>query len=248
MKSHSNVSLIPGWLAARKFIGRVQALTVLFVACLASQAATLVNADLTGFASGGGKADEGFVVSGDGQLIAFSSTGTNHVAGDTNNISDIFVRDWAHRSNVWDTTFSLAPTTGGLSSLPLDFTLDGRFLLFRSRRHQPGSGSFLSQRSISAFCSGFAVKRDLLCNGVSRRSDPAFNSVFNGQGGLGDPRITPDGRFVAFVSGDTNLVSLSDTNQAYDLFCRDMVRGVTELISVSLDGTAALPRQTIPYA
>src|SRR5436190_8184505 len=133
MKSHSHASLIPGWLVPRNFIASIQALTLLFAACVAGQGATLVNADLTGFASGGGTVGESFVVSGEGRLVAFSSTGTNHVAGDTNNSSDIFVRDWAHRSNVWDTTYSLASIHGALSSAPLEFTPDGRFLLFSSR-------------------------------------------------------------------------------------------------------------------
>src|SRR4051812_43079258 len=199
MKSHSNASLIPGWLAPRKFIGIIQALTLLFAACVASRGATLVNADLTGFASGGGTVGESFVVSGEGRLVAFSSSGTNLVAGDTNNISDIFVRDWAHRSNVWDTTYSLAPNTGGLASAPLDFTPDGRFLLFSSRATNLVSGVSFPRESFQLFVRDLRSNVTALVTVAADGVTPADNSPFNGQGGLGDPRITPDGRFVAFV-------------------------------------------------
>jgi Tol biopolymer transport system component len=48
--------------------------------------------------------------------------------------------------------------------------------------------------------------------------------------------ITPDGRFVAFASGATNLVS-GDTNGFTDVFVRDRVAGTT--VRVSVDSTGA---------
>jgi Tol biopolymer transport system component len=52
------------------------------------------------------------------------------------------------------------------------------------------------------------------------------------------PSISADGRYVAFYSFASNLVS-GDTNQTADVFVRDMVTGVTERVSVASDGTQA---------
>jgi PKD repeat protein/Tol biopolymer transport system component len=49
------------------------------------------------------------------------------------------------------------------------------------------------------------------------------------------PVITPDGRYVAFVSMATNLVT-GDTNTQWDIFRHDRQTGVTERVSVSSGG------------
>jgi Bacterial Ig-like domain (group 1) len=47
--------------------------------------------------------------------------------------------------------------------------------------------------------------------------------------------VTPDGRFIVFVSKATNLVA-GDTNGAWDVFVRDRTSGITERVSVSTGG------------
>ena len=49
------------------------------------------------------------------------------------------------------------------------------------------------------------------------------------------PALSEDGRFVAFVSGATNLVP-GDTNGAYDVFVHDRDTGATTRVSVSSEG------------
>jgi Tol biopolymer transport system component len=49
------------------------------------------------------------------------------------------------------------------------------------------------------------------------------------------PSISPDGRFVAFISGASNLVS-GDTNGASDVFVHDRQTGATERVSVDSSG------------
>jgi len=51
------------------------------------------------------------------------------------------------------------------------------------------------------------------------------------------PRISPDGRFVVFMSAATNFHP-GDTNGHFDVYLRDRVLGTTELISVTPDGSA----------
>ena len=62
-----------------------------------------------------------------------------------------------------------------------------------------------------------------------------------GAGGEADgrsenPWITPDGRYVAFMSLATNLDGLVDDNGAYDVFVRDRHAGSTYRVSVAIDG------------
>ena len=53
-----------------------------------------------------------------------------------------------------------------------------------------------------------------------------------------DSAVSSDGRYVAFESKATNLVS-GDTNAVYDVFVRDRVAGTTERVSMATGGTQA---------
>lgn len=57
-------------------------------------------------------------------------------------------------------------------------------------------------------------------------------------GGSFTPAISADGRFVVFQSSATNLVP-GDTNDAPDVFIRDLLSGVTRRVSVSSSGEQA---------
>lgn len=52
------------------------------------------------------------------------------------------------------------------------------------------------------------------------------------------PAISGDGRYVAFISDATNLVS-GDTDGVADIFVHDRQTGATERISIATDGTQA---------
>ncbi len=51
--------------------------------------------------------------------------------------------------------------------------------------------------------------------------------------------VSSGGSHVVFVSSATNLVSLPDTNLGSDVFVRDLQAGITSLVSVNRQGTAA---------
>ena len=52
------------------------------------------------------------------------------------------------------------------------------------------------------------------------------------------PSFSPDGRYVIYASRASNL-AVGDTNQLSDIYARDLVRGVTILLSVNRDGTGS---------
>ena len=117
------------------------------------------------------------------EFVAFDSSSSNLIVGDTNGASDVFLRETC-----------LAASTNCLPST--------------SR--------------------------------VSVASDGT-----EGNGGSGSPSVSADGRFVAFVSGATNLVT-GDTNNLSHIFVRDTCHGVatgctpsTTRVSVASDGTEA---------
>jgi len=54
------------------------------------------------------------------------------------------------------------------------------------------------------------------------------------------PSITPDGRYVVFLSRATDLITApTDTNNAADVFVRDLMLKTTTLVSINAAGTAA---------
>ena len=60
----------------------------------------------------------------------------------------------------------------------------------------------------------------------------------SGNSGSRDPRISADGRFVAFDSAASDLVA-NDTNGTNDVFVRDLQLGTTTLVSVNRFGTGS---------
>jgi Tol biopolymer transport system component len=75
---------------------------------------------------------------------------------------------------------------------------------------------------------------------VSVRSDGSEGEYF----GSREPAISADGRYVVFSSGDE--LAADDTNALDDVYLRDTVTGVTELISVGPSGTSVLGSSNRP--
>ena len=65
--------------------------------------------------------------------------------------------------------------------------------------------------------------------------DSAGNQGNQGPSNFSNPSISPDGRFVAFASPASNLVS-GDTNASEDVFVRDTVANTTTRVSVDSAG------------
>jgi Tol biopolymer transport system component len=61
----------------------------------------------------------------------------------------------------------------------------------------------------------------------------------------GNPLISHDGRFVAFESRATDLVSVADTNTTHDVFVYDLQSSSMQLVSINTNGTAANGRSRL---
>ena len=79
-------------------------------------------------------------------------------------------------------------------------------------------------------------------HGTYRVSVNSFGAQVDNGGST--PSISADGRFVAFWSYASNLVS-GDTNGAIDVFVHDRQTGTTERVSVDSAGTQGKDRKSV---
>ncbi|HEY1257020.1 MAG TPA: choice-of-anchor D domain-containing protein [Terracidiphilus sp.] len=165
-------------------------------------------------------------ISGDGRFVAFSSSSTNLVSGATSGHQEVYVRD------IQSATTSLVSVS--TSGVPADsdsyggsMSANGQYVVFYSFADNLYPGSVLNAAS------GVYVRE--LAQGVTEREDVAADGTpANGSSYFG--AISGDGRYVAFISTATNLVSGVSGTQ---LYLRDRKTSQTILISVSSDGSPA---------
>jgi uncharacterized repeat protein (TIGR01451 family) len=211
-------------------------LSILFYVFLAMTGSLAVNGDQASaattervsIASGGAQGNgssEGSAISADGRYVAFTSSASNLVTGDTYGATDVFVHD--RENNV---TERVSMASNGTQAndhawhIPA-ISADGRYVAFTSAASNLVSGDTNGSWDV------FVHDRETnVTELVSKASD----------GTLGDfvseyPRISADGRYVVFISGATNLVP-NDTNGTFDIFVHDRTTKVTERVSISSSG------------
>jgi Tol biopolymer transport system component len=179
-------------------------------------------------ATGGGQANLASSdpsISADGRYVAFESLASNLVSGDTNNTGDIFVHD---RQTGATTRVSIGPggTQANRGSIAPSISADGRYVAFHSDATNLVSGVTNGTTHI------FVHDRQ---TGVTTRVSVASDGTEGNSVSI-KPSISADGRYVAFQSIATNLVS-GDTNGTQDIFVHDRQTGQTTRVSVASDGT-----------
>jgi len=171
-----------------------------------------------------GQADSGIPsLSDDGRLVVFTSA-ASLAPEDTNGTFDTYVHDLA----TGDTSLVSVSSTGDVGngdSLGWNLSHDDRFVVFESNASDLVPGD--TNGTFDVFL------RDLVTGQTTRVSLSSSGS--QGDGDSFSPRISADGRFVAFSSASDNLVS-GDKNGFIDLFVRDLKTGKTTLVSKSTNG------------
>src|SRR3954447_21043438 len=166
-------------------------------------------------------------ISANGKVVAFSSLAHNLVpqpVDATGLCCDIFV---SHLATGHITLGDPMLTGGGASDsfLPV-LSATGRYLAF-------GSWGCGIAKDIECLDESNVYELDLKTDTMSLVSRAYSGSVGFGCGA--NPAISADGTKVAFISDGNNLVP-NDTNQAYDVFLRDMTTGITGRVSVTSKG------------
>jgi Tol biopolymer transport system component len=176
-------------------------------------------------------------ISADGRYVAFQSMASNLVHGDTNGLSDVFVRDLASGK----TTRVSLNSRGGQARCNLNYcestepalSAHGRYVAFESSATNlvPHDTNRLGDVFVRDRRTGRTTRVSVDSHGRQGGGDRTNN-------GSNAPAISGNGRYVVFHSADSNLVR-GDTNGVFDIFVHDSRTGRTSRVSVSTSGAQA---------
>jgi Tol biopolymer transport system component len=172
------------------------------------------------------------VLSPNGRYVAFSSSATNLVPGDTNRAPDVFVRDRA-KGTTQRVSVGARGRQANRESEQSAISADGRYVAFESGASNLVPGD--TNATTDVFVRDRKTGRTTRVSVSSRGKQGTGDRTHNGSNG---PSISADGRYVAFHSGASNLVP-GDTNRTMDIFVHDRVTGNTQRVSVSSSGRQA---------
>ncbi|MBI5802249.1 MAG: PD40 domain-containing protein [Verrucomicrobia bacterium] len=168
-------------------------------------------------------------LSASGRVVSFSSSAADLVGSDTNGTSDAFARNLDSGVTYLASINTNNSSGNGASGVPV-LSADGRHVAFLSRAGDLVTNDLNSLNDVFVHDLQTRVTRLVSVNVAGNDGGNRLSS---------DPVISADGRYVAFSSQATNLVTITDTNDFPDVFVRDMQLGVTKLVSVNGSGTAS---------
>jgi len=204
--------------ATNLVIGDTNQRADVFVRDLSTGTTTRVSVDSAGAQSDG----DSFApsLSRDGRWVAFQSSATRLVAGDTNGCDDVFVHDLSTGTTV-RASVSSAGVQGNRASSFASICGDGSRVVFQS---QAGNFSKIDLKNGSSD----VFLRDFAAGTTTLLSVDSSGAAANGASFY--PLISEDGTTVTFASEATNL-SANDADGAYDAFVRDLNAGTTTILS-----------------
>lgn len=205
-------------------------------------------------------------VAANGDEIAFASGSTKIVPGDTNDAFDVFVRNRLDETTRRVSVDSLGQQLNTWSNWPR-ISRDGRFVAFLSEASPGAAASRLYVKDLGSgvldsllvdpsvarpdIASGgryvvFSTRSTLLPTDTNASEDVyrfdratramAIASLSSaGLPGIGDsssPAISSDGRYVVFQSAAA--LSSQDLNTEIDVYRRDLISGITTLVSTHI--------------
>jgi Tol biopolymer transport system component len=142
-------------------------------------------------------------VSRDGRYVAFDSSASNLVGGDTNGLQDVFVRDRTAGTTQLVSAWPAGTPMNRLSTAP-DISENGQVVVFTSQLSDAGALTNVYRRNRTT------AVTDLASPGLS--GQPANSNSFGAA-------VSPDGLHVGFTSNASNLIA-GDTNNQQDVFMR----------------------------
>jgi len=175
-------------------------------------------------------------ISADGRYITFSSEASNlipngvHICRDSfssHQCYDIFVHDRLTETTEL-TSVASNGEKGNQGSYQPSISADGRHVVFLS------SASNLVSNDNNGRSDVFIRHLDTEETEIVSIASDGTQSNLDAEFGMS--AVSEDGRYVAFVSRSTNLVA-NDSNDATDVFVRDLQTGITVRASVATDGS-----------
>lgn len=197
-----------------------------FIQDLQTKSVSRVSVSSTGAQANGPSGDwTAPAISSDGRYVAFASAATNLATVASDGIEQVFIHD---NQTGATTCVSVdgAGNAGNRDSYYPAISSDGSKVAFAS------NATNLITNDLNDAADVFV--RDVVAGTTRLVSSCATGEPSDGPSGF--PAISGNGRFVAFVSAGANLVA-GDTNEAADVFVRDLETGTITLVSASTDGT-----------
>jgi Tol biopolymer transport system component len=189
---------------------------------------------ISGSGSEGNGASGLAAISSDGRYIAFTSSASNLVPGDTNDTADVFIHDLrtGRTTRVSLNSHSGQTNRGGDSWDPA-ISARGRYVAFTSNASNlvPRDTNNLGDVFVRDLRTGRTTRVSVSSRGKQAGGDRTHN-------GSNAASISANGRYVAFHSAASNLVR-GDTNRVFDIFVRDRKTQRTRRVSVSNRGRQA---------
>ncbi len=165
-------------------------------------------------------------VTPDGRFVIFSSDATNLVAGDTNFIQDIFLKNRLNGITTRVNTSSTGVEAQFSDSFSASISDDGRYVEFNS----------IDSTLVPADTNGFTdvFVKDTLTGAIVRVNTDSSGGQANGQSFTSV--ISGNGGYVVFYSSADNLV-IGDLNGTIDVFVKNLLTGDTLRASVGTLGS-----------
>ncbi len=178
-------------------------------------------------------------LSANGGVVIFESAAADLVPGDTNGVMDVFSRDIGtgitRRISIPSDAGSNALSSVSEGCCARQLSGDGRYAVFTS------SASNLVPGDTNGTTDVFVHDRD---QGQTRRVSVSTSGV-QSNGVSSSPTISRDGRYVAFRSLGTNLIS-GGTNAVNHIFVHDLQTVQTAIVSISSLGVHSTAASGVP--
>ncbi len=212
--------------------GDTQGVRDVFVHDLVSRQTTRVSVNSMG---GAGNSESRLPsISGSGRYVAFESRASNLVQGDNLGHRDVFVHDRATGKTGRISVNSLGQEANDPSSLP-SISADGRFIAFTSAAGNLVAGDANGLDDVFVHDQNTRQTGRVSVDSAGVESDGASTECC----------LSADGRYVAFESAATNLVT-GDTNAAMDVFVYDRQSALTTRVSLASGGAQGSGASAFP--
>jgi WD40-like Beta Propeller Repeat len=189
----------------------------------------------------------GPVISSNGRFVAFASASSNLIENDTNGQPDVFMRDMCFAQTSCTPTTSLvsisgtsgsgvvAGSQGNSDSLEPTMDTTGGFIAFSSHATNldpnfPTLTGTTRQIFLHSGCAGTTTSTGTstpCSTSATALVSVAADGVNGANADATQPSISPDGRYVSFVSTATNLVAGVDPGGVAQIYLRDTCLNLT---------------------
>lgn len=159
-------------------------------------------------------------ISPDGKWVVFESQASNLVENDTNNSTDIFLKN-IQTGEIQRISTNASSEQANFHSGDASFSADGRYVIFTSGASNLVEGDTNGRADIFI--------KDLLTGGIQLVSTNSLGQLANGSSSIAS--ISDNGRYVVFISEANNLVD-GDLNYNSDVFVKDLQTGEVKIASV----------------